>query len=81
MIDESWILLAFCGGVFAGAWVMVRECANACLHSKRKWWKVAIFCAEQRVALHAYRRDLDEVAELEHSVNVDGDAHRKVGSQ
>ena len=81
MIDESWILLAFCGGVFAGAWVMVRECANACLHSKRKWWKVAIFCAEQRMALRAYRLELDEVAELEHSVNVDGDTHKKVGSQ
>jgi hypothetical protein len=81
MIDASWILLAFCSGVFAGAWVMARECANACLHGKRKWWKAAIFCAEQRIALRTYRLELDEVAELEHSVNVDGDAHKKVGSQ
>ena len=49
-------------------WETRRQCANAVLQGHRKWWKCDVFRAEHRVALRKYRRELDEVAELERSV-------------
>ena len=75
-MDGFWLVLAFLSGMGVGSAAAIRECANACLNGGRKWWKVAIFCAEHRVSLSRFKLELDykdqpkEVSELERSVRV-----------
>ncbi len=59
VMDGSWLVLAFLSGMGVGSAAAIRECANACLHGGRKWWKVAIFCAEHRVSLRRFKLELD----------------------
>ena len=58
-MDGFWLVLAFLSGMGVGSAAAIRECANACLHGGRKWWKVAIFCAEHRVSLRRFKLELD----------------------
>jgi hypothetical protein len=85
-MDGTWLILAFLGGAAVGVYCAVRECANAVLHGKHKWWKVAIFNAQHRVALREFRRELDEVNELERNLaaktmSCDRDTHRNDNPQ
>jgi hypothetical protein len=67
-MDSSIVIAAFLCGIAVGAWAAIRECANEVMHGGRKWWKVAIFQAEQRAALRRFKKNQDEVASLERSM-------------
>ena len=61
----EFLTLAVLASLIVGAWAAIRCCADAALHGGRDWWKVAIFKAEQRVALREFREELGEVRKLE----------------
>lgn len=48
-----------------GAWVAIRECANATLQGNRNWWKRACYRAQQRQEYREFSKQLDEVDDLE----------------
>ena len=69
MTDPTELLaLCVCVALFAGAWLAIRECANAAISGNRNWYKRAIYLAQQRQEYKEFSRSLDETAELDRMV-------------
>lgn len=60
-----WTIVAFLVGCGVGAWAGIRESANAVIHGGRNWWKLAMHSADWRVQHRQFKRELEEVDELE----------------
>jgi len=58
------VLVSFLVGAIFGAYLAIRECANAVLQNGWDWWKKAVYLAQQRYDYKQYCTELNEAKEF-----------------